>query len=90
MTQYAKVLNGQVIQVIEAEPTFIEKFRDSSPGSWISAESSPGHGARGNWPSPGYSYDSVNQVFIPPKPSTTAILNTSTWHWSDPSFSIKG
>jgi hypothetical protein len=35
MSHYAKVLNGQVTQVIVAEADFFNTFVDSSPGQWI-------------------------------------------------------
>lgn len=35
MGHFAKVLNGEVIQVIVAEPEFFNSFVDSSPGEWI-------------------------------------------------------
>lgn len=35
MAHYAKVLNGNVIDVIVAEEDFFDTFIDSSPGNWI-------------------------------------------------------
>jgi hypothetical protein len=35
MGHYAKVLDGQVTQVIVAEADFFNTFVDSSPGTWI-------------------------------------------------------
>jgi hypothetical protein len=35
MAHFAKVLNGEVLSVIVAEPEFFETFVDNSPGNWI-------------------------------------------------------
>lgn len=35
MGHFAKCVDGQVVQVIVAEPEFFETFVDSSPGEWI-------------------------------------------------------
>ena len=99
MSHFAKVLDGKVVQVIVAEPDFFETFIDSSPGQWIQTSyntwgnvhyradgvtPSGGVALRGNYAGVGYTYDSVNDVFIPPKPTDNAILNTTTWLWEIP------
>lgn len=35
MGHYAKVVNGEVVQVIVAEPEFFNSFVDTSPGEWL-------------------------------------------------------
>jgi hypothetical protein len=35
MAHFAKVLENKVVNVIVAEPEFMESFVDSSPGEWI-------------------------------------------------------
>lgn len=35
MAHFAKVLDGEVLTVIVAEPEFFETFVDNSPGQWI-------------------------------------------------------
>lgn len=35
MAHYAKVLDGVVVDVIVAEPTFFDTFVDTSPGVWV-------------------------------------------------------
>lgn len=35
MGHYAKVVNGEVVQVIVAEPDFFNGFVDTSPGEWL-------------------------------------------------------
>ena len=99
MSHFAKVLDGKVITVIVAEPEFFETFIDTTPGQWIQTSyntwgnvhyqadgvtPSGGVALRGNYAGIGYTYDSVNDVFIPPKPADNAVLNTTTWLWEIP------
>ena len=35
MGHFAKVVSGEVVQVIVAEPDFFDSFVDTSPGEWI-------------------------------------------------------
>lgn len=39
---------------------------------------------RANYAGKGYTYDSINNVFIPPQPFASWILNTTTWTWDPP------
>lgn len=39
---------------------------------------------RGNYASIGFTYDEVNDVFIPPKPFDSFILNTEIYDWQPP------
>jgi hypothetical protein len=39
---------------------------------------------RGNYAGIGFSYDSDNDVFIPPKPYSSWTLDTSIWNWTAP------
>ena len=48
------------------------------------AHSGDGTPFRGNYAGKGYTYDSDNDVFIPPKPFGSWILNESTWSWDSP------
>ena len=91
MSHYAKVLNGQVIEVIVAEADFFDTFVDTSPGTWIQTSYNTrgnqhpnGNPLRGNYAGVGYTYDSVNDVFYSPKPYPSWILNESTWSWEAP------
>ena len=43
-----------------------------------------GVASRGNYAGIGYTYDQVNDVFYPPKPYASWILNQSTWTWEAP------
>jgi len=90
MSHFAKVLDGKVVQVIVAEQEFFNTFVDTTPGNWIQTSyntygnqhSQGGTPLRGNYAGIVYTYDAVNDVFIPPKPYETATLNTDTWTWS--------
>lgn len=98
MSHFAKVVDGKVTQVIVAEPEFFDTFVDSSPGTWLQTsyntrgnvhygqdgEPDDGVALRGNYAGIGYDYDAVNDVFIAPKPTNTAVLNQSTWLWEEP------
>ena len=90
MSHFAKVVDGKVTQVIVAEPEFFDTFVDSSPGTWLQTsynthgnQHPEGRPLRGNYAGIGYTYDAVNDVFIAPKPSDTAVLNDETWLWED-------
>lgn len=92
MSHFAKVLDGKVVQVIVAEADFFKTFVDSSPGEWIQTSYNTvgnehllgGTPLRGNFAGIGYTYDKENDVFIPPKPTENAVLNTATWSWEIP------
>lgn len=99
MGHFAKVVDGKVVQVIVAEPDFFDTFVDSSPGQWIqtsyntrgnvhyasdSNEPDGGVALRGNYAGIGYTYDSANDVFYPPKPFNSWLLSTQTWLWEPP------
>ena len=90
MSHFAKVVDGKVTQVIVAEPEFFDTFVDSSPGTWLQTsynthgnQHPEGRPLRGNYAGIGYTYDALNDVFIAPKPSDTAVLNETTWLWED-------
>ena len=90
MSHFAKVVDGKVTQVIVAEPEFFDTFVDSSPGTWLQTsynthgnQHPEGRPLRGNYAGIGYTYDALNDVFIAPKPSDTAVLNEETWLWED-------
>jgi len=90
MSHFAQVKNGTVQQVIVAEQEFIDQLPDSQ--DWIQTSYNTyqnthrlgGTAMRGNYAGPGYTYDSTNDVFYPPKPYASWQLNTITWSWSAP------
>ena len=98
MSHFAKVLDGKVVQVINAEPDFFKTFIDTSPGQWIQtsyntrggihygANGQPDNGTplRGNYAGIGYIYDDLNDVFYAPQPYSSWILSKSSWEWQPP------
>lgn len=98
MSHFAKVLDGKVTQVIVAEPEFFDSFVDSSPGEWIQTsyntrggvhygpDGNPdgGEALRANYAGIGYTYNRVNDVFYPPSPYPSWVLNQTTWLWDSP------
>jgi hypothetical protein len=95
MSNYAKVLNGKVVDVIVADAEFFKTFRDTSPGTWIqtsyntrgnvhygqNGQPDGGVALRGNYAGIGYTYDQANDVFYAPDPGAGWVLDTNTWLW---------
>lgn len=98
MSYFAKVIDGKVMSVISAEPEFFDTFVDSTPGQWVQTsyntrgnvhygqDGNPDGGValRGNYAGIGYIYDAERDVFYPPQPYPSWVLNNSTWSWEPP------
>ena len=98
MSHFAKVENNLVTQVIVAEPDFIATGALGDPAAWLQTSyntrggvhfdadgiADGGEALRGNYAGIGYTYDAENDVFVAPKPSDDATLNTTTWLWEVP------
>lgn len=98
MSHFAKIVDGQVVQVIVAEPDFFDTFIDSSPGTWLQTsyntrgnvhygqdgQPDGGIALRGNYAGIGYIYDAKHDVFYAPQPGPDWTLNTETWLWEAP------
>ena len=92
MAHFAKVNNGIVVQVIVAEPEFFNTFVDSSPGQWLQTSYNTHGGVHTNGDTPlrknyagiGFTYDSVRDAFIPPKPFSSWVLNETSGLWEAP------
>ena len=99
MSHFAKVVDGIVEQVIVAEQDFIDTLPDSNLWIQTSYNTHGGvhydpatgepsadqtKALRGNYAGIGYSYDYINDVFIPPKPFQSWNLNNTTWTWEAP------
>jgi len=98
MSHFALVINGYVQDVIVAEQDIINQFPNKA--SWIQTSYNTRgniHYApdsnvpdkmkpplRGNYAGIGYSYDAINDVFIPIQTYLSWILNTTTWQWEAP------
>ena len=95
MSNYAKVLNGLVLEVIVADADFFKTFKDTSPGTWLqtsyNTRGNVHYGQngqpdglppfRGNYAGIGYTYDQANDVFYAPDPGEGYVLDTQTWLW---------
>jgi hypothetical protein len=98
MSNYAKVLNSKVLDVIVADASFFDTFVDSSPGTWIQtsyntrggvhygANGQPDGGValRANYAGIGYTYDQANDVFYAPQPYPSWTIGAPTWLWQAP------
>ena len=96
MSHFAEVKNGIVTQVIVAEQDFINTL--PNPNEWIQTsyntrenvhygqnnEPDGGVALRGNYAGIDYIYDAQNDVFYPPKPMPSWVLNTLKWKWVPP------
>ena len=86
MAHYAKVVDSKVIQVIVAEAEFFDTFVDTTPGTWLQTsynthgnQHPEGRPLRGNYAGIGYTYDHLNDVFYPPQPYASWLINKDTW-----------
>jgi hypothetical protein len=65
MSKYAaEIINDTVVRVV-VTPT-LAWVRDNLGGEWI--ECKPDGSIRGFYPGPEYTYDRVNDLFVPPPP----------------------
>lgn len=96
MSNYAKVVNGKVVEVIVADIEFFKTFKDTSPGTWLQTsyntrgnvhygpDGQPDGGValRGNYAGIGYIYNAEADKFYSPKPEEgNWVLDTRTWTW---------
>ena len=90
MSHFARVnAQGIVEQVIVAEQDFIDTLPDRT--SWVQTsyntrggQHPEGRPLRKNYAGIGYTYDSVRDAFMPPKPYASWVLNESTCLWDAP------
>ena len=66
------------------EPTAIWKRVDINTFQNTHSSGDNSKAFRGNYPAKEYTYDEANNVFIPPKPYPSWILNESTCSWDPP------
>lgn len=92
MSHFAKVEDGIVTQIIVAEQDFIDTLPDSA--SWIQTSYNTygnehrlgGEPLRKNYAGIGYTYNTVLDAFIPPKPEgyNSWTLNEEIGLWDSP------
>ena len=90
MAHYAKVENGVVTNVIVAEADVVNANTFGS--GWVQTSYNTRGGVhpenrplRKNFAAVGYTYDSVRDAFIPPKPFESWVLNEETCLFDPPS-----
>lgn len=99
MGSYAKVVDNKVVNVIAADQDFIDNYDDGLGGEWIKTSYNtwggkhydPETGLEDNKPALRYNYagrdftyDSVKDAFIPPKPFPSFTLNETTMRYEPP------
>lgn len=90
MSHFAQVINDVVIRVIVAEQNVIDSgifgsgFIQTSYNTTHGVHTLGGIPLRKNYAAVGYTYDSVRNAFIPPKPFSSWILNEDTCQWEAP------
>jgi hypothetical protein len=98
MSYYAFVKDGKVTEVIVAEQDFVDQLPDTGVGRWIQtsyntrgnvhygADRQPDGGValRKNFASVGYIYNEELDMFHPPRPYDTWVLDTETGTWQAP------
>lgn len=97
MAYFAEVKDGIVQRVISisnndapdpapehSEPLGQAFIRDvlKLPGEWI--QTSYNNSFRVRYAGIGYTWDAENEVFYPPQPFPSWILNETTWNWEAP------
>ena len=98
MSHFAEINSDNIVQqVIVAEQDFIDSLENSS--SWIQTSYNTRRGKhyapnsneeddkpplRKNYAGVGYTYDSVRDAFIAPKPYPSWLLNEDTCRWDAP------
>ena len=92
MAHFAKVVNGEVVQVIVADQEFIDNYVDTSPGKWIQTSYNTQYGVhtqggtplRKNYAQIGGTYDAKRDAFIPKKKYDSWVLNEDTCVYDPP------
>jgi hypothetical protein len=99
MAHFAKVEDGIVTQVLVIDQETLNTGLWGDPSLWIQTSYNTRRGVhyipgtdtpsgqphvRGNYAGIGYTYDKDNDVFLPPKPYDSFILNETTWTWEAP------
>jgi len=79
MARFAKIENGLVVNT--ATGPSVEWLASATGGTWVEVSDS---GTPGTIPFIGGAYDSESQVFIPPKPFESWVLDEDTCLWGAP------
>ena len=82
MAHYAKVLNGKVIKVIVAEQEFIDLLPQEDGVIWV--QTSYNNNFRHRYAGIGYTYNSEEDMFIPPAPYPSWEYSSIIGEWEAP------
>lgn len=84
MAHYAKVTNGVVTQLIEAEKSVIDSGALGPATDWIQSTDGTDKPLRINFAGMGSLYDKTAKAFYLPRPFESWTLNKTTWRWEPP------
>jgi hypothetical protein len=91
MAHFAHITNGIVDQVIVIDQETLNTGNWGNPSEWVQTsyntqggQHPEGRPLRKNFAGIGYSYDTVRDAFIPPKPYPSWVLNEQTCLWDSP------
>ena len=91
LAHFARVENGVVTSVIVIDQETLNLGHWGDPALWVQTsynthggQHPEGRPLRKNYAGIGYTYDSVRDAFIPPKPFASWLLNESTCQWGAP------
>lgn len=92
MSHFAEVVNGIVKRVIVADQNFIDSGVLGDPKNWIQTSYNTKRNKhkqgktplRGNYASAGFIYDKENDLFLPPKPYDSFVLDKKNAQWVAP------
>jgi len=91
MAHYAHITNGIVDQVIVIDAETLALGHWGNPSEWVQTsyrtqggQHPEGRPLRFNYAGIGYSYDSVRDAFIPPKPEDSLGFDEDTCTWIAP------
>lgn len=77
MASYAKVENGVVVNVIEADAEFINAGHAGEPSSWVEVPEGKVCGID-------YTYSEEHNWYIPPKHYQSWVFSEEVWDWLPP------
>lgn len=86
MSHFAEVINGRVERVIVAEQDFIDSGAVGDPANWI--QTSYNSRIRNMFAQPGFVYDKERDVFYPPQPYPSWLLQPSYQEYLDENNNI--
>lgn len=98
MPHFANVVDGKVLQVLAITQEVVDSGAFGDPSNWIQTsyntrggvhygpDGNPDGGIplRKNYAGIGFTYDSVHDAFIPPKPFQSWTLDMETFEWRAP------